>query len=169
MYRVAGQERNVKKLCRKDNITNHEEDHSGFCLGSLLYLPLFFSFWVCLWWCQMLTLCDLRQPVPYFQWSAVPGCLLQLFFWSLCTQQSGLSTIGPAESLLGWRILFSPQAAAAPRGMVCLSTMAAAVWGMSQHWDPGVYSLSSRPKLQSLVSLLASPVHSAPCLCQSPG
>ena len=47
MYQLAGQEMNVKKLCRRENITNHEEDHSGFHLGSLLYLSLFFSFWIC--------------------------------------------------------------------------------------------------------------------------
>ena len=31
----------------------------------------FFSFWICLWWCQMLTPSDLRQPVQYFQGSAL--------------------------------------------------------------------------------------------------
>ena len=46
MYNLAGQEMNVKKLCRKENIANHEEDHSGFRIGSLLYLPLFFFFFL---------------------------------------------------------------------------------------------------------------------------
>ena len=35
---------NVIKLCRKGNITNHEGDHSGFSIDSILYLPLFFFF-----------------------------------------------------------------------------------------------------------------------------
>ena len=35
MHRLEGQEMNVKKLCRKENITNHGEDHGGFCLGSI--------------------------------------------------------------------------------------------------------------------------------------
>ena len=35
MHKLDGQEMNVKKLCSKENIANHEEDHSGFCLGSL--------------------------------------------------------------------------------------------------------------------------------------
>ena len=39
--KLAGQEINVKKLCRKENIANHGEDNSGFNLGSLLYLPVF--------------------------------------------------------------------------------------------------------------------------------
>ena len=34
---------NVIKLCRKENIANHE-DSSVFHLSSLLYLPLFFFF-----------------------------------------------------------------------------------------------------------------------------
>ena len=42
MYKLAGQEMKVKKLCKKENIANHEEDHSGFHLSSLLYLPPFF-------------------------------------------------------------------------------------------------------------------------------
>ena len=42
MHIFDGQEMNVKKLRRKENITNHVEDHSGFHLGSLSYLPLFF-------------------------------------------------------------------------------------------------------------------------------
>ena len=30
MQKFAGQEVNVKKLCSKENITNHGEDQSGF-------------------------------------------------------------------------------------------------------------------------------------------
>ena len=64
-------------------------------------------------------------------------CLLQLLIWSLSTQQAGLS---PTEqqgrvSLVGGAFV-SSQAAATQKGVVCLSTMVAAVWGMSQHWDP---------------------------------
>ena len=49
IYKLAGQEMNVIKLCRKENIANHEGDHSGFHLSSLSYFPLFFPFWICLW------------------------------------------------------------------------------------------------------------------------
>ena len=66
-----------------------------------------FSFWICLWWCQTLTPSDFRQPVWYFQWSAVTGYLFQLLIWSLCTQQSGLNTLGRAKSLLRWELLFA--------------------------------------------------------------
>ena len=129
IYKLTGQEMNVIKLWRKENITNHKEDHSGFHLGSLLYLPMFFSFWICLWWCQMLTPSDLRQPVQYLQWSAVTGCLLQLLIWSLCPQQSGLSTIGWARISPGVGAIVSPQAVAAGKGVVCLSSMVAACGG----------------------------------------
>ena len=44
VYTFAGREMNVIKLCRKENIASHEEDHRGFHLCSLLYLPLFFFF-----------------------------------------------------------------------------------------------------------------------------
>ena len=44
---------------------------------SCIYHCFFFSFWICLWWCQMLTPSDLRQPVRYFQWSAVTGFSFQ--------------------------------------------------------------------------------------------
>ena len=32
----------VKKVYRKENISVHGEDHDGFRLGSLWYLPCFF-------------------------------------------------------------------------------------------------------------------------------
>ena len=104
---------NVVNLCRKENITNHEEDLCCFHVGSLLYLPLFFfSFWICFWWCQMLTSSDVKQPVWYFQWSAVTGCFLQLLIWSLCTQQSGLSTEGQSQIPPGVGAIVAPQATA---------------------------------------------------------
>ena len=43
-------------------------------------------------------------------------------------------------------VVFLHAAAAAHRGVVCLSKMAAAVWVMTQHWDPTIYSFSSLPK-----------------------
>ena len=43
MYKLDGQEMNVKKLCRKKNITNHGKDHSDFRLGiSSIYHCCFF-------------------------------------------------------------------------------------------------------------------------------
>ena len=35
MHKLEGQEMSVKKLCRKENSTNHEEDHGGLCFGSI--------------------------------------------------------------------------------------------------------------------------------------
>ena len=44
LYTNLLDKKSVKKLCSKEIVTHHEEDHSGFCLGRLLYLPLFFFF-----------------------------------------------------------------------------------------------------------------------------
>ena len=116
MYKF-GQEINVEKLCRKENIAYHVENHSGFHLSSHLYLPpFFFSFYIFLWWCQMLTPSYLRQPVPHFHRSAVLGCLLQLSSWSLCIQQSGLSIGGQGKIPPGVGAIVSPQPAAAQEG-----------------------------------------------------
>ena len=115
MYKLGGQEMNVKKLCRKESTENHE-DHSGFHLSGLLYLPLYFSFWIYLWWYQMLTLSYLKQPVRYFQGSAVPGYFLQLLIWSHCTQQSNWSTVGQGQIPPGVGATVSPQADAAQEG-----------------------------------------------------
>ena len=35
IYKLEGQEMNIKKLCRKEYIENHGENHGGFCLGSI--------------------------------------------------------------------------------------------------------------------------------------
>ena len=35
MHELNGEKMNVKKLCRKENITNQGEDSSGFHLSSL--------------------------------------------------------------------------------------------------------------------------------------
>ena len=53
-----------------------------------------------------------------------------------------------------------PQAAVTQGGVVCLSRMAAAVWVMTQDWDPVSYSLSSLPKasIPSLTSGISSPL-----------
>ena len=54
-----------------------------------------------------------------------------------------------------------PQAAVTQGGVVCLSRMAAAVWGLAQHQDPSVYSLSSC--LKASVLSLSSGVTVAGC------
>ena len=41
------------------------------------------------------------------------------------------------------RVIASPQVVAIHRGVFCLRKMASAVWGMTQHRDPGGYSVSS--------------------------
>ena len=35
MHKLEGQEMDVKKLCTKENIKNHGENHGGFRLGSI--------------------------------------------------------------------------------------------------------------------------------------
>ena len=77
------------------------------------------------------------------------------------TQQSGLSTKRPGPVSLSVGAVVSPQAAAAQRGVVCLSTKAAAVWGMTQYRDPGGYSLSSLPKAS--IPHFSSGICSPPC------
>ena len=73
-----------------------------------------------------------------------------------------------AESLLGLRLLFSLRLLLL-RGVDCLSTMVAALWGMTQHQGFGGYSLSSLPKasILSLSSGVSSPL--SPHLSQSQG
>ena len=79
MYKLEGQEMNVKKLCRKENIRNHEEDHSGIHLGSIYYLPLIFlsgSTSVDVRWCPSLALGNLLQTTVDPQSMAVSFSLL---------------------------------------------------------------------------------------------
>ena len=57
--------------------------------------------------------------------------------------------------------IVSPQAAAAQRGVVCLSRMAAAIWGLAQHWDAGATLSVLSPKPPSPVSPQVFLVHSA--------
>ena len=78
MYKLAGQEMNVKKLCRKENITNYGETTVAFILVASCIYPVFFFLDLPLVLSDVDQF-DLRQPVGYFQWSTVPGCLLQLF------------------------------------------------------------------------------------------
>ena len=94
----------------------------------------------------MLNLSELRQPAL-----RLPGiyCLwLSPSVVNVVTLHSavGLSPIGWDRIPTGVGAIVSPQAAAARRGVVCLSKMVAALWGMTQQQDPGGYSLSSLPK-----------------------
>ena len=68
-----------------------------------------------------------------------------------------------AETLLGLVLLF-PLKLLPLRGVVFLSTLAAAIWGMIQHQDPSIYSLSSLPKasIPSLSSGVSSPLCTPP-------
>ena len=84
------------------------------------------------------------------------------------TQQSGLSTKGPRQRpSLGQDYCF-PSGYCHSEGVVYLSPKAAAIWVMTQHWDPGSYSLSSVSKAAtpSLSSGISSPL--CPCLSLSP-
>ena len=109
----------------------------------------------------MVILFDLRKPGQNFQGSIVYGWLLQLSIYSLCTQQSILRTTGKDRIPPEVEAIVSPQVDATQRGVVFLSRMAAAVWGITHHQDPSVYSLSSLAKPS--VSSLSSSVSSPPC------
>ena len=80
------------------------------------------------------------------------------------TQQSGLSTKGSGQRLSWGQGFVSPQATAAQRGVVCLSTKAAAICGMTQQQDPGGYSQFSpqgfhpQPLLRRLQPTLPLPL-----------
>ena len=139
----------LKSYAGKKIISNNEEDHSGFLLGSLWCLPLFLSFWICLWWCQILIPSDLRQPVGYFQGSADRGCLLQLLIWSLCTQQPHLSTIGRGWIPSDVGAIFLPQAASARREVVSLSKMVDVYEGWLSTGIPAAIPKASIPSLSS--------------------
>ena len=120
-----------------------------------------FSFWICLWWCQMVILCGLRQPVGDYHKSSL-GLTPSVI--NVVTQQSGLSSTGRGRIPPRVRVIVSPQAVATQRGGVCLSSMVAAIWGMTQLWDPSGCSLSSLPKacVSSLSSNTSSLLFSAP-------
>ena len=96
---------------------------------------------------------EIRYPclVPDLSWEAFCFCCL----W-LTPSNGNLVSVhlavrlkphsARAVSLLGSGAIVSRQAAASCRGVVCLSRISAAVWGMTQHQDPSGYSLSSLPK-----------------------
>ena len=90
----------------------------------------------------------------------------------LLTLHSGvrLSPIGQDRISQGIRAVVSPHATAVWRGVLCLSRVVAAIWVMTQHQDPGGYSLSSLPKasVPSLSSGVSNPL-CPPHLCWSPG
>ena len=70
---------------------------------------------------------------------------------SFTPQKHGLSSTGWGRFLIpvGGAIAF-PQADTTWSGVVCLRKIASAVWGMTQHRDPGGYSFSSLPRATSL-------------------
>ena len=87
---------------------------------------LFFSFWICLWWCQILTLSDLRQPASDLL-SGLSPSVVNLVLLHL----AGLRTMGWGRISPEVGAIVLPQAAAALMGVVCLSRMAAAGWGVT--------------------------------------
>ena len=106
-----------------------------------------FSFLDCLWWYQMLTPSDLR--LPALRLSGIYCLWLSPSVVNLVTLHSAVRLKhrrAGAESFLGSGAIVSRQAAASCRGVVCLSRISAAVWGLTQHQDPSGYSLSSLPK-----------------------
>ena len=109
MHKLTGQEMNVKKLCRKENIIDHGENHSGFRLGSLWYLPLFFLSGSASGDVRCRPCLTLGSLFWDCQGSTVCGCLLPL----LITRWGRVS--------VGVGAVVSPQAAATQTGAVCLS------------------------------------------------
>ena len=49
-----------------------------------------------------------RQPVGDYQWSTVCYCLPQLLIYSICNQQSGLSTTGWCRVISVGKVIASP-------------------------------------------------------------
>ena len=81
---------------------------------------------------------------------------------SSCTlQRPGINSTGWGNRD-SWRWgIASPQADVAQMGVLCLRKMASAVWGMTQHRDPGGYSSALSPEPPTPDSPHTSLVHSA--------
>ena len=77
---------------------------------------------------------------------------------SSCNQQPGLSSTGWGRVIPEGRAIASPQADAIQRGVLCLEKMASAVWGLTQHMDPGALPSVVPRTTNSLYTFL---VHSA--------
>ena len=88
-----------------------------------------------------------------------PSLALGSLFESNCNQQSGISTMGWGRAIPVGRVIASPQADATWRGLLCLSKVVSAIWGMIQYQDPGGCSLSSHTKATAPVSLQESLVY----------
>ena len=61
-------------------------------------------------------------------------------------QQPSFSITGCSRAILVGRLIASTQADTLWRRVLCLVKMAPAVWGMTQHRDPGGISFSSLPR-----------------------
>ena len=168
MHKLEGQEINIKKLCNKDNIANHG-DHSGFHVSSIQYLLVFFFLDLPLVilagdpvWTQAACV---RPPGIYCLWLTPSVVNLVTLDSVVRSKHHRWGRVPP-----GGTAIASPQAAATQRGLVFLSKIAAALWGMTQHQDPCGYSLSSLPKTSVLS--LSSSIYSQLCphpISQSPG
>ena len=79
MHKLKGQEINVKKLRRRENSTNHEEDHGVICLHRIQCVPLSSlsgSAPGAVRWCPSLALGNLLQTTVDPQSMAVSFSLL---------------------------------------------------------------------------------------------
>ena len=110
-----------------------------------------------------------RQPVGGYQQSTVGGCLLQLLIQSIRSQQSGLSTTGWGRVIPPGGAIVFPQADATWRGVVYLSKMAPAVWGMDSAQGSWQLLCQFSPQIQCPQSVLQCLQSILPSLCQSPG
>ena len=158
---------NVIKLCRKENIANHEEEQSGFHLGSLLYLPLNFFFLDLPWWCKMLTPTDLIQPVliPVMSchWLS-PSTVNMVTLHSAVRFKHCRAGQNPSRG----RGYCFPSGYCPLEGSSLPEHKGCCHLGVTQHQDPCCYSPSSLPKasILCLSSGISSPL--CPHLYQSP-
>ena len=86
---------------------------------------------------------------------------------SKSTQQPALSTTGWVRVIPAGGAIASPQADVTGRGLFCQSKMTPAVWGVTQHRDPGSCSFNSLPKATIPDSPHATLIHSALPLLES--
>ena len=128
-----------------------------------------FSFWILLWWCQMLTLFDIRHPALrgpgiYCLWLTPSVVNLVALHSAVRLKHHRWGRVSPERGAIA-----SPQADATQGECSAWARWPLQYGGMTQHEDPGGCSLSSLPNatVPSLSSGISSPLCTP--LCQSPG
>ena len=88
----------LKKLCRRENNTNHEDNNGGIHLSRIQCLPLFL--WIHSWLCQMVSQSGPMLPIQGCRQSTVCGCLLQIWLDLIILPCQDPSALGPKVVLL---------------------------------------------------------------------